>query len=114
MTSLNTVSHAEIEAGIDRARQLRSRHLRRLAQGLTKALIRRYRRREAARALADMPDYRLDDIGIARGDIPALEQGTLERRPSALARAVKRGFAALDFSRRRTEPATQERRKLAA
>ena len=114
MTSRHTVSNAEIEAGITRARLLRSRYQSRLARDLTNALIRRYRRREAARAVAALPDYLLDDIGIARAEIPALAQGTLERRPSALARAVRRGLAFLAFTQRAVDPATEEHRKLAA
>ena len=69
MTSQFTVSQAEIEAGIARARQLRSEYLTGLAHAMTKALVRRFRRREAARALADLPDYLLDDIGVRRDQL---------------------------------------------
>jgi uncharacterized protein YjiS (DUF1127 family) len=114
MNSQVPVSHAQIEAGIARARQLRSEYLTQLAQTMTKALIRRFRRREAARALDDLPDYLLDDVGIARAEILAVADGTLKRRPSALARAVRRGLAALDFTQRAVDPANEEHRKMAA
>ena len=80
MTQFPTVSRADIEAGIARGRQLRSRYLAERAQGLaealTKALVRHYRGREIGRYLEDLPDYLLKDIGIARTQIPAVAAGS--------------------------------------
>lgn len=114
MTSDHRISRAEIEAGIARARRLRSQYFADLSQALTKALIRRYRGREATRALTDLPEYLLRDIGIAGHEIPAIAAGTLKRRPSALARAVDKGLAAIAFARPAVAPATGRQRKLAA
>lgn len=114
MTHYPQVSPAEIDASIARARQLRSEFISGVAHELTRALVRRYRRRKITRHLRDLPDYLLRDIGIERRQIPLLAAVKLERQPSALARAVKKGLAVIAFTQRAVDSATDEHRKLAA
>ncbi|MGH6661633.1 MAG: DUF1127 domain-containing protein [Rhodospirillales bacterium] len=119
MTRFPTVSHADIEAGIARGRQLRSRYLAERAQGLaealTRALVRHYRGREIGRYLEDLPDYLLKDVGIQREQIQAVAAGKLRRPTSSLADAVRQRFGNI-FG---TQPAAvvseaNDRRRLAA
>jgi hypothetical protein len=89
MTPFTNVSRADIDAGIARGRQLRSRQL------------------------DDLPDYLLKDIGIERHQIPALAAGTLRRQKSSLAAAYHR-IAGIFQPRPETVEAANDRRRLAA
>ncbi|MBI2977780.1 MAG: DUF1127 domain-containing protein [Rhodospirillales bacterium] len=119
MTQFHTVSQADIEAGIARGRQLRSRYLaeraQRLAEALTKALIRHYRRREISRHLDDLPDYLLKDIGIARTQIPAVAAGALKRPTSSFADTVRQRLGSI-FGKQPVAAGSEanDRRRLAA
>jgi uncharacterized protein YjiS (DUF1127 family) len=119
MTHIANITPADIDAGIARARQLRSRYLADLAQGfadaLTTALIRQYRSREIGRHLEDLPDYLLKDIGIERTQIPAVVAGTLNRPSSSLADAVRRRLGSI-FGKQPavTGGEVNDRRRLAA
>jgi len=99
MTQFPRISQADIDAGIGRGRQLRSRYLAErahgLAEALTKALIRHYRGREAGRHLDELPDYLLHDIGIERTQIRAVAAGMLQRPTSSLADAVRRRLSSI-------------------
>lgn len=119
MTRFPTVSQADIEAGIARGRQLRSRYLAERAQGLaealTKALVRHYRGREIGRHLGDLPDYLLKDIGIARTQIPAVAAGALKRPTSSLANAVRQRLGSIfGLQPAAASSEANDRRRLAA
>lgn len=119
MTQFPTVSRADIEAGIARGRQLRSRYLAERAQGLaealTKALVRHYRGREIGRYLEDLPDYLLKDIGIARTQIPAVAASALKRPTSSLADAVRQRLGSIFGKQPTTDGGgANDRRRLAA
>ena len=114
MTSIANVSRADIDAAIARGRQLRSRHLADRAHELTRALIRRLRRREIARHLEDLPDYLLRDIGIERHQIPVLAAGALRRPKSSLSAVVGRRITGIFQPKPATADAANDRRSLAA
>lgn len=114
MTPFDNVSPAEIDAGIARGRQLRSRYLADRTHELTRALIRRIRRREIARHLDDLPDYLLRDIGIERHQIPALAAGALRRPKSSLAAVVGRHIVGIVQPKPAPADAANDRRSLAA
>jgi uncharacterized protein YjiS (DUF1127 family) len=119
MTQFPTVSRADIEAGVARGRQLRSRYLAERAQGLaealTKALVRHYRGREIGRYLEDLPDYLLKDIGIARTQIPAVAAGAMRRPASNLTDAVRQRLGSI-FGKQQVAAGSEanDRRRLAA
>ena len=95
------VDYKAIEANIRRARQLRSEFLAAALGRLVKAFIRWNRRHALNRRLQALPDYLLKDIGIGRGQIPALVSGALTRQASPLAEAVSQGsISFLDAKRR--------------
>lgn len=114
MTRYSTVSQADIDDGVARGRQLRSNYLADRAHELTRALIRRLRRRETARHLDDLPDYLLRDIGIERHQIPALAAGALRRPKSNLAAVVGRRITGIFQPKPATADAANDRHSLAA
>ncbi len=99
MTQFPRISQADIDAGIARGRQLRSRYLAERAQGLaealTKALIRHYRGHEIGRHLDELPDYLLKDVGIQREQIQAVAAGRLRRPTPGLADVVRRRLGSI-------------------
>ncbi len=106
------VDHKAIEAAIRRARQLRSDFLAGALKRMVKAFIRWNQRHALNHRLQAMPDYLLKDIGISRGQIPAVVSGALKRQPSPLAEAVSQGsLSFLDAKKRRagnTAPDTEK------
>ena len=87
------VDQEAIEAAIRRARQLRSEFFAGALERVVKAFIRWNQRHALNHRLQTLPDYLLKDIGIGRGQLPAVVSGA-RRRPSqvfagALERVVK-------------------------
>ena len=85
-------NHVDPLAIANRARDLRSRELRRLfiaAVAWTVNAVARWNTRHAQRRrLSDLPDYLLRDIGLRRDQIDAVVSGSLKRRPSKLETAA--------------------------
>ena len=106
------VDQEAIEAAIRRARQLRSEFFAAALERLVKAFIRWNQRNALNRRLQALPDYLLKDIGIGRGQIPAVVSGALKRQASPLAEAVSQGsLSFLDAKKRRagnTDPDTEK------
>ena len=106
------VDHKAIEAAMRRARQLRSEFLAGALKRVVKALIRWNQRHALAHRLQALPDYLLNDIGIDRGQIPALVSGALKRQASPLAEAVSHGSLGFFGARKRragnTAPDTEK------
>ena len=107
------VDHKAIEANIRRARQLRSEFLAAALKRLVKAFIGWNQRNALNRRLKALPDYLLKDIGIGRGQIPAVVSGARKRQASPLAEAVSQGsLSFFDAKERRagnTAPDTEKR-----
>ena len=96
------VDYKAIEANIRRARQLRSEFLAAVLERVVKAFIRWNQRHALNHRLQALPDYLLKDIGISRGQIPALVSGALKRQASPLAEAVSEGsISFFDAKKRR-------------
>lgn len=76
-----------IDAGIRRARQLRSQYLSELLTGLVKKIVGWNRNHILHRRLENMPEYLLKDIGIRRDQVGAIVSGSLRRDPLALSPA---------------------------
>ncbi len=76
-----------IDAGIRRARRLRSQYLTALLTGLVKKIIGWNREYALQRRLENMPDYLLKDIGIRRDQVGAIVSGSLRRDPLSLSPA---------------------------
>ena len=106
------VDYRAIEANLRRARQLRSEFLAAVLERVVKAFIRWNQRYALNHRLQALPDYLLKDIGISRGQIPALVSGALKRQASPLAEAVSQGsLSFLDAKKRRagnTAPDTEK------
>ncbi len=107
------VDQEVIKAAIRRGRQLRSEFFATALERLVKAFIRWNQRNALNRRLQALPDYLLKDIGISRGQIPAVVSGALKRQASPLAEAVSQGsLSFLDAKKRRagnTAPDTEKR-----
>ncbi len=105
------VDQKVIEAAIRRGRQLRSEFLAAALERLVKAFTRWNQRYALNHRLQALPDYLLKDIGIGRGQIPALVSGSLKRQASPLAEAVSQGsISFFDAKKRRvgnTDPDTE-------
>ena len=97
------VDYKAIEANIRRARQLRSEFLAAALERVVKAFIRWNQRNALNHRLQALPDYLLKDIGIGRGQIPAVVSGALKRQASPLAEAVPQG--SLSFFDAKERPA---------
>ncbi len=96
------VDQEVIEAAIRRGRQLRSEFLAAALERLVKAFTRWNQRYALNHRLQALPDYLLKDIGIGRGQIPALVSGALKRQASPLAEAVSQGsISFFDAKKRR-------------
>ncbi len=106
------VDHEVIETAIRSGRQLRSRFFAAALERLVKAFIRWNQRNALNRRLQALPDYLLKDIGIGRGQIPAVVSGALKRQASPLAEAVSQGslsfFAAKERPAGNTAPDTEK------
>ncbi len=106
------VDQEVIEAAIRRAHQLRSDFFAAALQRLVKAFIRWNQRNALNHRLQALPDYLLKDIGIGRGQIPAVVSGARKRQASPLAEAVSQGsLSFLDAKKRRagnTGPDTEK------
>ena len=76
-----------IDAGIRRARRLRSQYLTALLTGLVKKIVGWNRKYVLQRRLENMPEYLLKDIGIERDQVGAIVSGSLRRDPLALSPA---------------------------
>ena len=85
------VDQEAIEAATRRAHQLRSEFFATALERVVKAFIRWNQRHAFNHRLQALPDYLLKDIGIDRGQIPAMVSGALKRQPSPLAEAVSQG-----------------------
>ncbi len=92
-----------IDAATLRARQLRGEFFAGALERVVEAFIRWNRRHALNHRLQAMPDYLLKDIGICRGQIPAVVSGALKRQASPLAEAVSQG--SLSFFGARERPA---------
>ncbi len=96
------VDQEVIEAAIRRGRQFRSGVFAAALERVVKAFIRWNQRYALNHRLQALPDYLLKDIGIGRGQIPALVSGALKRQASPLAEAVSQGsISFLDAKKRR-------------
>ncbi len=95
------VDHKAIEAAIRRAHQLRSEFLAAALGRGVKAFIRWNQRHVLNHRLQALPDYLLKDIGIDRGQIPAVVSGALKRQASPLAEAVSQGSLSFFDARKR-------------
>ncbi|MBC8337342.1 MAG: DUF1127 domain-containing protein [Rhodospirillales bacterium] len=82
------ITRSDIDAGVRRGRELRSRYIANLISGGLKAIITAVaawsRRLNQARHLADLPDYLLKDMGIERHQIERMVSGSLRRDPLSL------------------------------
>ncbi len=76
-----------IDAGMSRARRLRSQYLAVLLNGLVKKIVGWNRKYVPQRRLENMPEYLLKDIGIRRDQVGAIVSGSLRRDPLALSPA---------------------------
>ncbi len=81
------IDQKPIDAGIRRARRLRSQYLAVLLTGLVKKIVRWNRNHVLHRRLENMPDYLLKDIGIRHDQIDAIVSGSLRRDALALSPA---------------------------
>ena len=81
------IEHYAIDAGIRRARRLRSQYLSALLTGLVNKIVGWNREYAIQRRLENMPDYLLKDIGIERDQVGAIVSGGLRRDPLALSPA---------------------------
>lgn len=106
------VDYKVIEAAIRRAHQLRSDFFAAALERLVKAFIRWNQRNALNHRLQALPDYLLKDIGIGRGQIPAVVSGARKRQASPLAETVSQGsISFLDAKKRRagnTGPDTEK------
>jgi len=77
------ITRSHIEAGVRRARELRSRYFSNAFSGAfgkgVKAISGWFRRRNQTRRLQDLPDYLLNDMGIERYQIEDVISGALSR-----------------------------------
>ena len=76
-----------IDAGIRRARRLRSQYWNGLLTGLVKKIVGWNRKYALQRRLDNMPEYLLKDIGIRPDQVGALVSGSMRRDPLALSPA---------------------------
>ncbi len=97
------VDQEAIDAATRRAHQLRSEFFTGALERVVKAFIRWNQRNALNHRLQALPDYLLKDIGIGRGQIPAVVSGALKRQPSPLAEAVSQG--SLSFFDAKERPA---------
>ena len=81
------IAQKPIDAGIRRARRLRSQYLAALLTGLVQKIVHWNRNHLLRRRLENMPDYLLKDIGIRHDQIDAIVSGSLRRDPLALSPA---------------------------
>ncbi len=102
-----------IDAGIRRARHLRSQYLTGLLTGLVKKIVGWNRKYALQHRLENMPEYLLKDIGIRHDQVGALVSGSLRRDPLALSPAGSqsapafRGVAAPVAKNSNSEPDKQ-------
>lgn len=86
--------HAQIDEGVARGRRLHGKFVREAAktlvvEPLTAVLARiasEYAYRTTVRALRQLEDHRLDDIGVERGDIRAVARAVANGEPRPKAR----------------------------
>jgi uncharacterized protein YjiS (DUF1127 family) len=82
------ITRSQVEAGIRRARVIRSEYFSDAFSGLFRKGIKAFanwnRRHNQTRHLEDLPDYLLKDIGLERYQIDSVVSGALERDPLSL------------------------------
>ena len=81
------IKQSAIDAGIRRARRLRSQYLAGLLTGLVKKIVGWNRKFALQHRLENMPEYLLKDIGIRHDQIGAIVSEGLKRDPLALSPA---------------------------
>lgn len=86
-TPSQPIERYAIDAGMRRARQLRSQYLAVLWTGLVKKIVGWHRKYAPQRRLENMPDYLLKDIGIRHDQVGTIVSGSLSRDPLALSPA---------------------------
>ncbi len=85
------IGRGQIPAVVSGARRRRSQVFAAALERVVKAFIRWNQRHVLNHRLQALPDYLLKDIGIGRGQIPAVVSGALKRQASPLAEAVSQG-----------------------
>ncbi len=86
-TPSQPIERYAIDAGMRRARRLRSQYLAVLWTGLVKKIVGWNRKYALQHRLENMPEYLLKDIGIRHDQVGTIVSGSLRRDPLALSQA---------------------------